>query len=61
MKDRTYCEDFSCKHGFVGWWNPTWETVFAKRHKEIEDLLLKQRAKRKADANKPKRKPTEKA
>lgn len=38
---RTYCEDFTCKHGFLGWWEPGWYDAFEKRGKAIEMNLLK--------------------
>ena len=38
--NRTYCEDFECKHGFLGWWMDGWEEAFEKRSKAIEKELL---------------------
>jgi hypothetical protein len=39
--DRTYCQDFPCKHGFMGWWEKDWKMTFLKRCKAIEKELLK--------------------
>ena len=49
---RTYCEDFACKHGFLGWWEPGWYEAFEKRDKAIEMSILKElRKKGKNDGN----------
>jgi hypothetical protein len=31
-----YCSDFSCKHGFLGWWRPDWK----KRRDEVRKSVL---------------------
>lgn len=38
--ERTYCEDFECKYGFLGWWMPEWRKAFEERNKVIERELL---------------------
>lgn len=36
----SYCEDFECKHGFVGWWDSRWEAIFTEKRQAITSKLI---------------------
>jgi hypothetical protein len=58
---RTYCNDFTCKYGFLGWWEDGWEKAFEERSKAIDEELLSNLRKKKEKDNGSPKQPVRKA